>query len=290
MATVVSILLFKRAKSVGDAFCGLPWQIHPLYSYQPHFLSTRLFWYDSFCHALVSVGCLLPARFGSELHHSPVLVFDDLSQINVSEVFKDILPIMEVRGPSQTAPIQLGKSELQWCRAVNSVVIQWKFETQRPAQHLDHVSHRWAAGPRILLPANKLLHTGNDGCLAQHWLAIGYSATPALGPSPARTRNQFVTSYTGTCTGSCCTAMVVACRVQTHRCTGLWSGSYVYGRDSMRDWQNWAFRMWCLARAISWTAQWKWINQRVSSGESTQIWAAFCVMCRTFICLWCHFS
>ena len=50
----------------------------------------------------------MPASQPVPRGHSPILVFDDLGKVNVSEVFKDILPAIESRGINITLQIPLG--------------------------------------------------------------------------------------------------------------------------------------------------------------------------------------
>jgi len=40
---------------------------------------------------------------------APILVLDDLSKISVADVFKDILPAVESRGPANSFIVKCGK-------------------------------------------------------------------------------------------------------------------------------------------------------------------------------------
>ncbi len=49
------------------------------------------------------------AGFQADNTETPIILFDDLSKISVSEVFKDILGVLENRGPNVPVKICLGK-------------------------------------------------------------------------------------------------------------------------------------------------------------------------------------
>lgn len=55
---------------------------------------------------------LLAAEEPEPLCHAPVIILDDLSKINVSEVFGDILEAIERRGPANAIAIKLGKHNI----------------------------------------------------------------------------------------------------------------------------------------------------------------------------------
>ena len=54
-------------------------------------------------------GCLMRAGFQADSLESPIVLFDDVSKISVSEVFKDLLGVLENRGPNHPVKISLGK-------------------------------------------------------------------------------------------------------------------------------------------------------------------------------------
>lgn len=53
-------------------------------------------------------GCLVTSSALLMTNTAPVLVLDDLSKISVVDVFKDILPALETRGPANPIIIRRG--------------------------------------------------------------------------------------------------------------------------------------------------------------------------------------
>ena len=49
------------------------------------------------------------AGFQADSSETPIILFDDVSKISVSEVFKDLLGVLENRGPNFAVKISLGK-------------------------------------------------------------------------------------------------------------------------------------------------------------------------------------
>ena len=49
------------------------------------------------------------AGFQADSSETPIILFDDVSKISVSEVFKDLLGVLENRGPNFPVKISLGK-------------------------------------------------------------------------------------------------------------------------------------------------------------------------------------
>ena len=50
------------------------------------------------------------AGFEADSSETPIILFDDVSKISVSEVFKDLLGVLENRGPNFPVKISLGKT------------------------------------------------------------------------------------------------------------------------------------------------------------------------------------
>ena len=49
------------------------------------------------------------AGFQADSSETAIILFDDVSKISVSEVFKDLLGVLENRGPNFPVKISLGK-------------------------------------------------------------------------------------------------------------------------------------------------------------------------------------
>lgn len=54
------------------------------------------------------LGCLINSSSPCPPSLAPILILDDLAKISVVEVFKDILPSMEIRGPANQILVRLG--------------------------------------------------------------------------------------------------------------------------------------------------------------------------------------
>ncbi|XP_013417463.1 cortactin-binding protein 2 isoform X2 [Lingula anatina] len=63
-------------------------------------------------HFLMTTGGLLPAETAPPSKKSPILILDDLSKINISDIFGDLLPALEQRGPKNSVGLKLDNKPL----------------------------------------------------------------------------------------------------------------------------------------------------------------------------------
>ncbi len=57
-------------------------------------------------------GCLMRGGFQADSSETPIVLFDDLGKVSVSDVFKDLLGVLENRGPAFPVKIAMGERGL----------------------------------------------------------------------------------------------------------------------------------------------------------------------------------
>ena len=53
-------------------------------------------------------GCLLGSSHMMSKNFTPIVILDGLHKVNVAEVFKDLLPLMDNRGPQHSVLLSIG--------------------------------------------------------------------------------------------------------------------------------------------------------------------------------------